>query len=325
VIAPSEITKSNQFEKRSRNVLHHVWLNTQGETRLFIRRGSHLKAMDWCRIACRCDGRSRVKCENPTVPIGLPHPRRIAVEQLPQLARSCRACGRKQRRRFLTSPVPDWTAEAEVRLALQPPRRRVEVAIYRDDQRATAHRPERDRREQLGASTRCAGKPGHRGRDRRFSARDSRHVYFVTTTKRHFGERASRHLSRVISMSDSTDSSSNRSNAWTADQHLVVPARALSEDEYELLQEWMAASSPPVTAYVSRRATDSSALQGRIIIVDGKTRRPLYLIYSPLDAISWTVASVMEQAEVGEFPTLYAALSFVRPVHILHPIAALKK
>jgi hypothetical protein len=55
--------------------------------------------------------------------------------------------------------------------------------------------------------------------------------------------------------------------------------------------------------------------------LDGKTRRPLYLVYSPLDANSWTVASVIEQAEVGEFPTLYAALSFIRPVRILHPIA----
>ena len=191
---------------------------------------------------------------------------------------------------------------------------------------ATAHRPERDRREELGASTRCAGKPGHRGRDRHDGSRDRRqHAHFVTTTKRHFGERASWHLSRVISMSDSTDSNSNQSNAWTAEQHLVVPSRDLSEDEYELLQEWMAASSPPVTAYVSRRATDNSALQGRIVVVDVKTRRPLYLVYSPLDAISWTVASVMEQAEIGEFPTLYAALSFVRPVRILSPIAAIRK
>ena len=125
-------------------------------------------------------------------------------------------------------------------------------------------------------------------------------------------------------MSDSTGSSSNRSNAWTADQHLVVPARVLSEDEYELLQEWVAASPTTVTAYVTRRATDNSALHGRIVVVDGKTRRPLYLVYSPLDANSWTVASVIEQAAIGEFPTLYAALSFVRPVRILHPIAALK-
>ena len=103
-------------------------------------------------------------------------------------------------------------------------------------------------------------------------------------------------------MSDSTDSNSNRSNAWTAEQHLVVPARALSEDEYELLQEWMAASSPPVTAYVSRRATDNSALQGRIVVMDGKAQRPLYLVYSPLDINSWTVASVIEQTEIGQFP-----------------------
>jgi hypothetical protein len=146
----------------------------------------------------------------------------------------------------------------------------------------------------------------------------------VTIAKRHFGEPASWHLSCVILMSDSTDSSSNRSNAWRADQHLVVPAKGLSEDEYELLQEWVAASPTTVTAYVTRRATDNSALHGRIVVVDGKTRRPLYLVYSPLDANSWTVASVIEQAAIGEFPTLYAALSFVRPVRILHPIAALK-
>jgi hypothetical protein len=126
-------------------------------------------------------------------------------------------------------------------------------------------------------------------------------------------------------MSDSsTDSSPTRSNAWTADQHLVVPAKALSEDEYELLQEWVAACSTTVTAYVSRRAADNSALHGRIVVVDNRTRRPFYLVYSPLDANSWTVASVIEQTEIGEFPTLYAALSFVRPVRILHPIAAVK-
>jgi hypothetical protein len=115
-----------------------------------------------------------------------------------------------------------------------------------------------------------------------------------------------------------------RSNAWAADQHLAVPAKVLSEDEYELLQEWVAASSNTVTAYVSRRTTDDPAFLGRIVVMDGKAQRPLYLVYSPLDANSWTVASVIEQTEIGEFPALYAALSFVRPVRILHPIAALK-
>ena len=57
---------------------------------------------------------------------------------------------------------------------------------------------------------------------------------------------------------------------------------------------------------------------------DNKTPGPFYLVYSPLDANSWTVASVIEQTEIGEFPTLYAALSFVRPVRIQHPVAALE-
>ena len=126
-------------------------------------------------------------------------------------------------------------------------------------------------------------------------------------------------------MSDSgTDAGSNRSNAWAADQHLLVPAKALSEDEYKLLQEWVAASARTVTAYVSRRAADNSALHGRIVVVYNKTPGPFYLVYSPLDANSWTVASVIEQTEIGEFPTLYAALSFVRPVRIQHPVAALE-
>ena len=113
-----------------------------------------------------------------------------------------------------------------------------------------------------------------------------------------------------------------RSNAWAADQHLAVPAKALSEDECELLQEWVAASSNTVTAYVSRRSADNSAFHGRIVVMDGTARKPLYLVHSPLDTNSWIVASVIEQTEIGEFPTLYAALSFVRPVRILHPIAA---
>ena len=73
-----------------------------------------------------------------------------------------------------------------------------------------------------------------------------------------------------------------------------------------------------------RPAGDNSALNGRIVVMDMKTRRPLYLVHSPLGTNSWTVASAIEQAEIGDFPTLYAALSFVTPVRILHPIAALK-
>ena len=90
------------------------------------------------------------------------------------------------------------------------------------------------------------------------------------------------------------------------------------------MQEWVAASSNTVTAYVSSRTTDDSAFYGRIVVMDGKARKSLYLVYSPLDTKSWTVASVIEQTEIGEFPTLYAALSFVRPVRILHPIVGLE-
>jgi hypothetical protein len=103
------------------------------------------------------------------------------------------------------------------------------------------------------------------------------------------------------------------SESSSVDLHLSVPPKPLSDEENELLQEWVAASES-VTAYVSRRLADNSRLHGRIVISDLKSRKPLYLVYCALGTESWTVASVVENCEIGAFQTLRDALIFVRPV-----------
>jgi hypothetical protein len=99
-----------------------------------------------------------------------------------------------------------------------------------------------------------------------------------------------------------------------SDLHLSVPPKALSEEEHELLQEWAAAASKSVTAYISRRMSDNLMFHGRIVISERRTAKPLYLVYCRLGTKTWTVASMVEKAEIGKFPTLRAALNFVRPV-----------
>ena len=100
----------------------------------------------------------------------------------------------------------------------------------------------------------------------------------------------------------------------SADRGLSAPPQALSDDNRELLQEWTAAASRTVIAYVSRRATDNSAFYGRIVVTERRSRMPHYLIHCPGGTNTWIVASVSEKSEVGRFPTLRAALNFVRPV-----------
>jgi hypothetical protein len=102
--------------------------------------------------------------------------------------------------------------------------------------------------------------------------------------------------------------------ASPADRGLSGRPQALSDDNRRVLQEWTAAVSRTVIAYVSRRVSDSSVFYGRIIVTERKSRKPHYLIHCPGGANTWIVTSVSEKSEVGRFPTLRAALNFVRPV-----------
>ena len=157
------IHENSRFGYRSRNVLHHVWLNIQGETRRSIRR---LLIDGWRSIRRSSKGNGLMLESRFGITVALAP----SAKSLP-----CRSGRRTPRRSTATTSGRPRTGPS-----------------------GTAGRS-------WVPATRCAGKPGHRGRDRHDGSRDRRHhAHFVTTTKRHFGERASWHLSRVISMSDST-------------------------------------------------------------------------------------------------------------------------
>jgi hypothetical protein len=95
--------------------------------------------------------------------------------------------------------------------------------------------------------------------------------------------------------------------------HRVVPSRALSDGERELLRVWVDAGAGDVAAYAKGRLNDDPATIGQIVVTKRDTRQPLYRVQSPAGADFWVVTSVIEGSEVGRFPTLRSALNGIRP------------
>jgi hypothetical protein len=93
--------------------------------------------------------------------------------------------------------------------------------------------------------------------------------------------------------------------------------RTISEAEQVVLQQWLAGAPHGVSAYISQRGTDNPAMVQRIVVFSLGTRQPLYSVHSPRSADFWIVTSLVENTEVGLFPTLRAALNFVRPALLL--------
>jgi len=76
----------------------------------------------------------------------------------------------------------------------------------------------------------------------------------------------------------------------------------------------MTAAADGVIAYISQRSSDDPSMIGRIVVLKRGTWEPLYSVYCPLHLDLWIVTSLVEQSEVGAFPTLRTALNFIRPV-----------
>ncbi|HUB12064.1 MAG TPA: hypothetical protein VMB34_08910 [Acetobacteraceae bacterium] len=91
------------------------------------------------------------------------------------------------------------------------------------------------------------------------------------------------------------------------------PPRPVTDGERQLLLDWAEASND-LSAFVSERRSDDPGIYRRIVILRRATRQRLYLIHCPLGSNWWMVTSAVERESVGYFPTLRAALNFVRPV-----------
>jgi hypothetical protein len=76
----------------------------------------------------------------------------------------------------------------------------------------------------------------------------------------------------------------------------------------------MIAASDGVMAYISQRCSDDPELIGRIVVLERATWKPLYSVHCRLRLDLWIVTSLVEQSEVGAFPTLRSALNSIQPV-----------
>lgn len=91
----------------------------------------------------------------------------------------------------------------------------------------------------------------------------------------------------------------------------TFPPRPITDGERQILLDWIG-TTDDLSAFVSERRSDDPAIYRRIVVMRRATRRHLYLVHSPKDSDCWIVVSATEQEDIGRFPTLRAALNYVR-------------
>ena len=92
------------------------------------------------------------------------------------------------------------------------------------------------------------------------------------------------------------------------------PARPLQPVEHAAVVEWLANAGDVAAAYVSNRRGDDPAHYRRIVIVTKPDDGPSHLIHAPARRNIWVLFSLGCGTEFRTFPSLRAALNFVRPV-----------
>jgi hypothetical protein len=90
------------------------------------------------------------------------------------------------------------------------------------------------------------------------------------------------------------------------------PPRLVTADERQLVRDWADATGV-LSAFVSERRTDDPGIYRRIVVFRRVTKRHLYLVHCPHGSSCWIVLSAVERENLGYFPTLRAALIFIRP------------
>jgi hypothetical protein len=96
---------------------------------------------------------------------------------------------------------------------------------------------------------------------------------------------------------------------------LTFPPRPLTDWERETLRGW-AEAVDGYTAFVAERRSDDPAIYRRIVIARRRTKQHAYTVHAPQGMDVWVVVSTTEGEDIGTFPTLRAALEFVRPLSV---------
>lgn len=92
------------------------------------------------------------------------------------------------------------------------------------------------------------------------------------------------------------------------------PARLPTPDEQALVAEWLARAGDIAAAYVSNRRGDDPAHYRRIVIVTKPDEGPSHLVHAPSGRRRWIVFSLGRKSQIQGFPSLRAALNYIRPV-----------
>jgi len=91
------------------------------------------------------------------------------------------------------------------------------------------------------------------------------------------------------------------------------PPRPVTDGERQVLLDWLSITDD-VSAFVSERRSDDPGIFRRIVVLRRATRKAMYLIHCPQNSNWWVLTSAIERENVGYFPTLRAALQFIRPL-----------
>src|SRR5271169_32885 len=99
-----------------------------------------------------------------------------------------------------------------------------------------------------------------------------------------------------------------------SDVLLTFPPRLLTQEESNLVAEWLSLAPDISLAYVSTRRSDDPAIYQRVVISDAPDNKPTHLVHAPSGLRLWVKLTVGRD-EGGElFDSRSAALNSIRHV-----------
>jgi hypothetical protein len=111
-------------------------------------------------------------------------------------------------------------------------------------------------------------------------------------------------------MSDDRDNTPRAAS----DVLLSFPPRPLTQEESNLVAEWLSLAADVSLAYVSTRRSDDPAMYQRVIISDVRDNSPTHLVHAPSSLHLWVKLTVGRDKGVELFDSLSAALNSIRHV-----------
>jgi hypothetical protein len=99
-----------------------------------------------------------------------------------------------------------------------------------------------------------------------------------------------------------------------SDVMLSLPPRPLTQEETNLVAEWLSLAQDISLAYVSARRLDDPATFHRVVISDAPDSKPTHLVHAPSSLRVWVKLTVGRERGAELFDSLSAALNSIRHV-----------